>query len=208
MISYAGHVWARAERNVSAIHSCALYAGMRMDTSGVAASLSANATLEGLATAAMDGIADLPSETIPLKRLTNWPSGAQPRCSRMTTPRYRIPNNAETANIRIAAPIEPGWATNAGIFSLIRADAQPASSDAAMYFHTAPNTGPIPNLIGRPAYHNAGNVRIQNDAVHAAAIPSAPHGSNSRNRNPVAVSSIMPQRNQRSALPRERWIQP
>src|SRR5215831_12813790 len=34
MISFGSHVWAIADRSVSAIHSCALYAGMRIDTRG------------------------------------------------------------------------------------------------------------------------------------------------------------------------------
>ncbi len=126
----------------------------------------------------------------------------------MTAPRYRAPNNAEIAAIRETAPTGPDTATKDkdGNPRMITADAQPASSDATRYFQTAAITGTTPNWIGRPAYQNAGIVRIQKDAVQATAIPAGPHGSATINRSPVTTNSTTPQRNQRSALPMERWI--
>src|SRR6266571_3314291 len=126
----------------------------------------------------------------------------------MTATRYRVPNIAETVSMRPPAPSEPDSATKDGSARMIAADAQPASRDATAYFHTAAITGAIPRCIGRPAYQNAGIVRIQKDAVQATATPAGPQGSPRINSRPVTMNSTMPQRNQRSALPMERWTQP
>src|ERR1019366_394396 len=125
----------------------------------------------------------------------------------MTAPRYKDPNSKETVTIRASAPTAPGTPTKEGMPCMIPAHAQLASRDATTYFQTAASTGPIPKCIGLPAYQRAGIVKIQKDAVQAAAIPTAPHRSARTNNRHVAVTSISPQRNQRSAFPMERWIQ-
>ena len=114
----------------------------------------------------------------------------------------------EIVTIRATAPAQPDAATRDGMPWMTAAEAQPARADARTYFHTTAITGAIPKWIGLPAYQNAGIVRIQKDVVQAMAIPTGPHGSARTNNRAVTVASMSPQRNQRSALPIERWIQP
>src|SRR5436309_15899370 len=134
--------------------------------------------------------------------------GAHPRCNKMTTHRYRIPNKREIIAMWAKATSEPDSTAKTGIPRMINPAAQPAVRDARTYFHTAPSTGAIPKPIGLPAYQKAGIVRIQKDAVQAAATPTGPHGNARRNSRPVTAISTKAQRIQRSALPMERWIQP
>src|SRR6266566_7109997 len=134
--------------------------------------------------------------------------GVHPQYSKITEPRYKTPNNTEVTPIRRAAPIAPGAPRRDGKPRRIRAVAPPASNEASRYLHTASIMIPTLRFIGFPAYQNAGIVRIQNEAVQATAIPTGPHRSASRNKRPVNANSTRPQRNQRSALPIERWIQP
>src|SRR6266568_1506307 len=134
--------------------------------------------------------------------------GAHPQYNKITVPRYMTPNNADDTPIRRAAPVAPGPPWREGKPRRIRAVAPPASNEASRYLQTASIMIPTPRFIGFPAYQNAGIVRIQNEAVQATAIPTGPHRKASRNKRPVNANSKMPQRNQRSALPMERWIQP
>ena len=134
--------------------------------------------------------------------------GAYPRCSRTTAPRYSAPNNVEMMTIRARAPAESEDAANDRVVRIIAADVKPAKTEAMTNLQTEATTGVILNPIGLPAYQNAGIVRIQNDAVQATAIPSGPHASPSRNSSPVTVNSTATQRNQRFAVPMERWIHP
>src|ERR1017187_560522 len=118
-----------------------------------------------------------------------------------------MPNNRETVTTRQTALAEPDAWTNDGSSGMNRADTPPASMDARKYFQTAPITGAAPRCIGLPAYHSAGIVRIQRDKVQLAAIPAGPQCRARRKRRKLNPNSTSPQRNQRSALPIERWIQ-
>src|SRR2546425_456927 len=121
---------------------------------------------------------------------------------------YRTPNEREIAAIRVAASMESDAMGKDGNPPTITPVAQPASRDARTYFQTAAITGAIPSCIGLPAYDNAGIVRIQRDRLQLVAIPTGPHRSARRNIRPVTMNSTTPQRNHRSGLPMERWIQP
>src|ERR1035441_8149723 len=109
--------------------------------------------------------------------------------------------------MRATAAIQPDAVTKEGSLPMITAVPQPASRDATMYFQTAARTGPTPKCIGLPAYQRAGIVKIQKEALEAAATPAGPHRSPRTNSEPVATNSITVQRNQRPRLPMERRIQ-
>src|SRR5271157_2083786 len=126
----------------------------------------------------------------------------------MTAARYNATNNKEIAITRASAPTAPGAARKGGSMGVIPAHAHPASVEATTYFQIAASTGVTPNCMGFPAYQNAGIVRIQKDAVQPTAIPTGPHGSATKNSRTVKANSTIPQRNQRSGFPMERWIQP
>src|SRR6267154_6317471 len=110
--------------------------------------------------------------------------------------------------IRAMAPKIPGAITNEGIARMIAADAHPATNDARKYFQMTPSTGVIPKRIGLPAYQNAGMMRIQKEADQAEATPIGPHRSPMKKSRTVTLNSTITHRNQRSALPMERWMRP
>src|SRR5579864_481164 len=105
------------------------------------------------------------------------------------------------------APIKLAGAAKEASPPKIMAVTQPASRAAKTNLQTTAITWATPSWIGLPAYQKAGIIRTQNDTVHATAIPTAPHGNIKRNIRIVTLTSMSPQRNQRSGLPIERWIQ-
>src|SRR4051794_16479380 len=125
----------------------------------------------------------------------------------MTAPTYSMLNDTATIATRLMAASEV-IASDSGSHGVITMHAQPANAEAAMYFQTAPTTGPIPSPIGRLANQSAGIVSTQNETTHATATPTGPHRSATRNSRPVTVNSTAAQRHQRSARPMDRWIQP
>src|ERR1700732_5342618 len=126
----------------------------------------------------------------------------------MTALRYKIPKSKDRITMWRAASTAPDAATNDGSVRMIRADVEPAIADARTYFQAAATIEPTRSCIGLPAYQKAGIVSIQKDAVQANATPAGPRRSPRINRSPVTMNSTTPQRNQRSAFPMDRWIQP
>ena len=127
----------------------------------------------------------------------------------MIAPRYSAANNNDVSTIRTNTATGSGSAVEKrGIILITPMDAQAARREARKYFHTAESTGVMPRWMGLPAYQNAGNIRIQKDAVQAMAIPTGPHGSARKNKSPVTTNSTTPQRNQRPTVPMETWSQP
>src|SRR5208337_2278490 len=106
-----------------------------------------------------------------------------------------------------AAPVLEGLSQN-DVPRIIAAVVRPAASAAAAYLQIAAIKSAMPNPMGRPAYQKPGIKRVQKEMLHAAAIPSGPHRSASRNRLAVAASWNRDQRSQRPGFPMERWIQP
>src|SRR5215470_8399575 len=60
--------------------------------------------------------------------------------------------------------------------------------------------------MGLPAYWNAGRIKIQNEAVQAAATPVGPHLSPRKNNGAVTAILRIVHRKSRPVVPRERWI--
>src|SRR4029077_4105827 len=106
-----------------------------------------------------------------------------------------------------AAPVFEGPSQNA-VPRMTAEVAKPAASAAAAYLQIAASKSETPNPIGRPAYQKLGIKRVQKEILHAAATPSGPHRSASRNRLAVAASWNELQRSQRPGFPMERWTQP
>src|SRR5580704_17868961 len=102
------------------------------------------------------------------------------------------------------APSALGNATSEGNSWRIKADVPPAISEATTYFQTVEIIGVMPKCIGLPAYQKPGRVRIQKDALQAAATPTGPQRNPRRKSDAVTLNSTITQRNQRSALPMER----
>src|SRR5439155_13004053 len=162
---------------------------------------------QGVVGRAADDRERLSHGTMSRKSAATSRMGSHPRCDRMTAPRYSAPNNAEIPATRPTAPIGPDASASDGIPRMISAAAQPASADARTYFQTAPMIATIPRRIGLPAYQRAGTVRAQKETTQATAIPVGPQRRPLRKSRPVTANSTIPQRNHRSALPMERWIQ-
>src|SRR5271157_2873606 len=99
-----------------------------------------------------------------------------------------------------AAPVLEGVSQN-GVPRMMAAVAKPATSAAKTYLQVAAIKSETPNPIGRPAYQKPGTKRVQNEMLHAAAIPSGPHRSASRNRLAVAASWNRLHRSQRPGFP-------
>src|SRR5260370_11203624 len=91
---------------------------------------------------------------------------------------------------------------------MIAAVIKPATSAATTYLQVGAVKAETPNPMGRPAYQKPGIKRVQKEMLHAAAIPSGPHLSASRNRLAVAANWNRLQRSQRPGSPLERGIQP
>src|ERR1035437_925556 len=106
-----------------------------------------------------------------------------------------------------AAPVLEGLSQN-NAPRMIAAVAKPATSAAAAYLQIAAIKSETPNPTGRPAYQKPGTKRVQNEMLHAAAIPLGPHRSASRNRQAVDASWNRLQRSQRPGFPMERCIHP
>src|SRR6266851_3370312 len=106
-----------------------------------------------------------------------------------------------------AAPVLEGPSQN-DVPRMIAAVAKPAASAAAAYLQIAASKFETPNPIGRPAYQKPGIKRVQKEILHAAATPSGPHRSASRNRLAVTANWNRLQRSQRPGFPMERWNQP
>src|SRR5437762_10838655 len=102
-----------------------------------------------------------------------------------------------------AAPVLEGLSQNS-VPRMIAAVAKPATSAAAAYLQIAAIKSETANPIGRPAYQKPGIKRVQREMLHAAATPSGPHRSASKNRLAVATSWNRLQRSQRSGFPMER----
>src|SRR5580698_2951730 len=109
--------------------------------------------------------------------------------------------------IRSNAPFTPVVVDKNDRWGITIAVAALAERAAIGYLHTALSTGFMPNSIGRPAYQMAGSANIQKDEVHARAIPTGPQRRATRKNEQVTRNCTIPQRNHRSALPIERWIQ-
>src|ERR1700720_2956113 len=119
----------------------------------------------------------------------------------MTAPRYSAANSNEVSTIRTnAATGSASEVKKRGIILMTPIDAQAARREARKYFQTAETTGAMPKCMGFPAYQNAGNIRIQKDAVQDMAIPTGPQGSARKNSSPVTTNSTTPQRNQRPTV--------
>src|SRR6266568_591864 len=105
------------------------------------------------------------------------------------------------AAMRATAATVLGAAMDGCSLWIITSASPPASQDATTYRQAIPTIGPIPRLIGLPAYQRDGSVRIQKDAVQATAIPTGPQWSPKRKSMAVVANSTKPQRSQRSARP-------
>src|SRR5260370_41827560 len=91
-----------------------------------------------------------------------------------------------------------------GVPRIMAAVVKPATSAAKTYLQVAAIKAEMSNPIGRPAYQKPGIKRVQKETLHAAATPSGPHRSASRNKLKVAASWNRLQRSQRPGLPMER----
>src|SRR5271157_2768898 len=113
----------------------------------------------------------------------------------------------KTAELRIiaaSATVASGAVPQNGEFPTMAAVVNPASSDAAAYFHTAAIRDDTPKPIGRPAYQKAGSKSAQKERLQDVATPAGPHGNARINNKAVAADSNSVQRSQRSGFPMER----
>src|SRR5690349_275221 len=98
-----------------------------------------------------------------------------------------------------AARAECGTANIEGNMRSTAKVAPPATSEAATYLQITARNGPTRKPIGLPAYQNAGTISVQRDMLQATATPAGPQGRAMRNDKQVTITSMTPQRSQRSA---------
>lgn len=102
-----------------------------------------------------------------------------------------------------ANPELPAVAQNP-VFLMSKVVDTPARSAATAYFQMAFSRSVALNSIGRPAYQKPGTKRAHEEMLHAAATPTGPQCSDTRNMETVIAKDANPHRNRRPGIPIDR----